>query len=72
MVFLLALYYAHAAAALAVDAIVLYATLGFRQFSHYFTAIKASLASGNLVSARALLAEWKDLSGCLLYTSRCV
>jgi adenosylcobinamide-phosphate synthase len=63
VVFLLALYYAHAAAALAVDAIVLYATLGFRQFSHYFTAIKASLASGNLVSARALLAEWKDLSG---------
>ncbi|MCX7692219.1 cobalamin biosynthesis protein [Tepidimonas taiwanensis] len=37
---------------------VLYATLGFRQFSHHFTAIRAALESGDEARARALFAEW--------------
>jgi adenosylcobinamide-phosphate synthase len=37
---------------------VLYFTLGFRQFSHRYTAIRDALAAGDLVKAQALLAQW--------------
>ena len=46
---------------LAFDVAVLYLTLGFRQFSHYFTDIRASLEQGDEVEARRLLAEWRHL-----------
>jgi cobalamin biosynthesis protein CobD/CbiB len=44
---------------LALNVGVLYATMGFRQFSHYFTRIHAALREGELAEARALLAEWR-------------
>lgn len=37
---------------------VLYATLGFRQFSHYFTEIRGALESGDDDTARRLLQHW--------------
>lgn len=47
--------------ALAFDVIVIYLTLGFRQFSHYFTDIRDALERGEEDSARSLLAEWRHL-----------
>jgi adenosylcobinamide-phosphate synthase len=38
--------------------VILYATLGFRQFSHHFTAIRDALEAGETEQARRLLAEW--------------
>ncbi len=40
---------------------VLYLSLGFRQFSHYFTDIRDALESGDERRARELLAEWRHL-----------
>ena len=48
-------------AALAFDVLVLYLTLGFRQFSHYFTDIRDALDRGDEGEARRLLAEWRHL-----------
>jgi adenosylcobinamide-phosphate synthase len=45
----------------AFDVAVLYLTLGFRQFSHYFTDIRAALERGDEIEARRLLAEWRHL-----------
>lgn len=39
---------------------VLYATLGFRQFSHHFTEIRDALDAGDEELARRLLAEWRQ------------
>jgi adenosylcobinamide-phosphate synthase len=47
--------------ALAFDVLLLYLTLGFRQFSHYFTDIRESLDRGDEEAARRLLAEWRHL-----------
>jgi len=47
--------------ALALDVAVLYLCLGFRQFSHFFTAIRAALDRGDEAQARALLAQWQQL-----------
>jgi adenosylcobinamide-phosphate synthase len=48
-------------AAFVFDIVVLYLTLGFRQFSHYFTDIRAALDNGDETEARRLLAEWRHL-----------
>jgi adenosylcobinamide-phosphate synthase len=48
-------------AALVFDVGVLYLTLGFRQFSHYFTDIRDALDRGDEAHARRLLAEWRHL-----------
>ncbi len=40
---------------------VLYLTLGFRQFSHHFTAIRDALEAGDEAAARAELAEWQQV-----------
>lgn len=40
---------------------VLYVTLGFRQFSHHFTAIRDALVVGDEQEARRLLAEWRQI-----------
>lgn len=47
--------------ALAFSVGVLYATLGFRQFSHYFTDIRTALEQGDELEARRLLARWRHL-----------
>lgn len=47
--------------ALAFDVVLLYLTLGFRQFSHYFTDIRDALDRGDEITARAKLAEWRHL-----------
>jgi adenosylcobinamide-phosphate synthase len=43
------------------DVTVLYLTLGFRQFSHYFTDIRDALERGDETEARRLLAKWRHL-----------
>jgi adenosylcobinamide-phosphate synthase len=48
-------------AALAFDVLVLYLTLGFRQFSHYFTVIREALDQGDEAAARQHLARWRSL-----------
>jgi adenosylcobinamide-phosphate synthase len=47
--------------ALAFDVGVLYATLGFRQFSHYFTDIRDALERGDELEARRLLSQWRRI-----------
>ena len=47
--------------ALLFDVGVLYLTLGFRQFSHYYTDIRDALDRGDEPEARRLLAEWRHL-----------
>lgn len=44
---------------LALSVGVLYLTMGFRQFSHYFTDIHLALRMGELDRARHLLGEWR-------------
>jgi adenosylcobinamide-phosphate synthase len=39
--------------------LVLYLTMGFRQFSHHFTEIHLALREGDVERARTLLAEWR-------------
>lgn len=43
------------------DAAVLYATLGFRQFSHHFTGIRDALEAGDETLARQRLADWQQV-----------
>jgi adenosylcobinamide-phosphate synthase len=40
---------------------ILYATLGFRQFSHHFTDIRDALETGDEAQARELLAQWQQI-----------
>lgn len=42
---------------------VLYLTMGFRQFSHFFTDIHQALRLGEVDQARQLLAEWRGHAG---------
>jgi cobalamin biosynthesis protein CobD/CbiB len=49
--------------ALAFNIAVLYLTLGFRQFSHYFTDIQLAIKSGDIERARSLLDQWRGASG---------
>jgi adenosylcobinamide-phosphate synthase len=58
-----ALYAVHPVFALAFHVAVLYATLGFRQVSHYFTDLQLAVKSGDVDRARALLEEWRGASG---------
>ncbi len=48
---------------LAFEVAVLYLTLGFRQFSHYFTDIQLAIKSGDIERARSLLEQWRGASG---------
>lgn len=45
--------------ALAFDVLVLYLSLGFRQFTHYVTDIRDALDRGDELEARRLLAQWR-------------
>ena len=62
----LALYYLllwlHPLFALGLNIAALYVTLGFRQFSHYFTAIQLALKAGHLDRARELIGTWRGES----------
>ena len=56
-----ALYALHPLFAWLFNVAVLYLTLGFRQFSHYFTDIQLALRMDDLPQARQLLAQWRHL-----------
>ncbi len=47
--------------AFAWNVLIVYLTLGFRHYSHYFTSIQLALSAGNEAAARTLLAEWTRL-----------
>lgn len=47
--------------AFALNVLVLYLTLGFRQFSHFFTGIREALDQGDEQRARQLLAQWQQV-----------
>jgi adenosylcobinamide-phosphate synthase len=55
----LGLLYVHVLLAFAWVVLVLYLTLGFRQFSHHFTEVRDALEAGDEASARQALARWK-------------
>src|SRR5467141_3589782 len=57
------LYALHPLLALAFNIAALYVTLGFRQFSHHFTAIQLAIKSGEIERARLLLDELRAASG---------
>ena len=46
---------------LAFDVLIVYLSLGFRQFSYHFTGIRDALEAGDEEQARRLLAEWRHL-----------
>ena len=52
---------AHPVFAWAFNVLVLYLTMGFRQFSHYFTDIHQALRDGRLDEARNLLSRWRGI-----------
>ncbi len=54
-------YYGLVFLAFAWNVIVVYLTLGFRHYSHYFTSIQLALNQGDEATARSLLAEWTRL-----------
>lgn len=51
---------------------VLYITLGFRQFSHFFTDIRDALDDGDEDAARELLAQWRQVNASELPRSEIV
>ena len=51
---------------------ILYATLGFRQFSFHFTQIRDALADGDEDQARQLLADWQQIDASALPRSEIV
>ncbi len=53
----------HPLLALLFNIAALYLTLGFRQFSHYFTRIQLAVKSGDIDRARAELEAWRGASG---------
>jgi adenosylcobinamide-phosphate synthase len=55
------LYSVHPIFAWAFNVLVLYLTMGFRQFSHYFTGIHLALRAGKLDEARGLLSRWRGI-----------
>ena len=49
-------------AALLLNIAALYLTLGFRQFSHYFTGIQSAIRDGDVDRARELIGAWRGES----------
>ncbi len=54
------------------NVVVLYATLGFRQFSHHFTGIRDALDVGDEDTVRQLLAQWQRVDASELPRSEIV
>lgn len=52
----------HPLLAWGVDVVVLYLTMGFREYSHFYTGIQAALRQDDLAEARRLLAVWRSVS----------
>jgi adenosylcobinamide-phosphate synthase len=48
-------------AAFAWNVLIIYLTLGFRRYSHYFNAIQVALSGGDDAEARRLLAHWQKI-----------
>ncbi|HEY0489227.1 MAG TPA: CobD/CbiB family protein [Telluria sp.] len=59
-------------AAFAFNVLIVYLTLGFRHYSHYFTSIQLALNSGDEASARTLLAEWARIDTVGMETSEII
>jgi adenosylcobinamide-phosphate synthase len=59
-------------AAMVWSVLVLYVTLGFRQFSHHFTDIRDALEAGDETRARQLLAQWQRVDASELPRSEIV
>jgi adenosylcobinamide-phosphate synthase len=55
------LHYSMVFLAFAWNVLIVYLTLGFRHYSHYFTSIQLALNAGDEPTARTLLAEWTRL-----------
>jgi adenosylcobinamide-phosphate synthase len=55
------LHYNWVFAAFAWNILIVYLTLGFRHYSHYFTTIQFALNAGDDATARLLLAEWTKI-----------
>lgn len=53
--------YVGGVAQLAWTIVIVYLTLGFRHYSHYFSSIQIALNQGDLQEARRLLAEWAQI-----------
>jgi len=62
----------HGLLAFAWSVLALYMTLGFRQFSHHFTAIRDALEVGDEDTARELLADWQQVDATELPRSEIV
>lgn len=58
IVYWVLLHYGLVFAAFAWNVLIVYLTLGFRHYSHYFTSIQFALNAGDEATARTLLAEW--------------
>ena len=54
-----ALLWASPLLALAFNVLALYLTLGFRQFSHYFTDLQLAIRAGDIDRARELIGAWR-------------
>jgi adenosylcobinamide-phosphate synthase len=54
-------HYSWTFAAFAWNVLIVYLTLGFRHYSHYFTSIQIALNAGDEAAARSLLKEWTKL-----------
>lgn len=54
--------FTHPVAGFVLDVAMLYLTMGFRQFSHYFTDIQLALRMGEIDHARRLLSQWRGQS----------
>ena len=67
-----ALWYVNPVLAFAWSVCILYVTLGFRQFSHYFTDIRDALDDGDEEAARELLAQWRQVNASELPRSEIV
>jgi adenosylcobinamide-phosphate synthase len=57
-----ALFWLNPFTALLLNIAALYLTLGFRQFSHYFTGIQSAVRESDMDRARALLGAWRGES----------
>ena len=59
-------------AAVVWNIVILYVTLGFRQFSHHFTEIRDALQTGDEDQARQLLAQWMRIDASALPRSEII
>ena len=61
LVYWILMHYGLGWAAFAWNVLIVYLTLGFRHYSHYFTSIQIALNAGDEGAARTLLAEWTKM-----------